>query len=172
MQTTSKSIVKGIVACALLVLTGACSSSSSDPSGTTDGGGTGGGSDSGSPSGGACKMHPDQKTYPGGVCCPAGVAAPDGCIRAGAFDSQCTAVSLPPQAYKCSGGGPGPGLGCTGPLPACTYSTDCSASQGCNTKTKHCFEQSADCTGTPCTYSTDCPAAQHCNTAEGVCQTT
>lgn len=50
-----------------------------------------------------CVAAPDQKNYPGGVCCPSG--APSGCIAVPAADSLCASVGLPPKAYKCGGGG-------------------------------------------------------------------
>ena len=150
---------------ALFVAFAGCSSSSSSPDSTAkDGGGT----DAPVTGGGACKLHPDQATYPGGYCCPAGETPPGSCVRAGAFDGKCTEVGLSPQAYKC--GGTGPGVDCTITHPACKYSTDCSSSEGCNTKTGRCYSYTGNCVGTPCTYSTDCPTNEHCNSAESACQ--
>ena len=52
---------------------------------------------------------------------------------------------------------------------SCSSSLDCPTGWGCNDKTAHCFEQSADCGGLPCERSLDCPTGQTCNSALGVC---
>ena len=107
-----------------------------------------------------CVAAPDQKNYPGGVCCPSG--APSGCIAVPAADSLCASVGLPPKAYRCGGGGTtGSTGGTTGGTGGTTGGTGGTTGSNSSKVGKLC-QNNGDCGGLICIVIHDTDASGTC----------